>query len=142
MSGYVYFITGDPLDYVKIGWTKKNPFARLRELQTGCPNHLFVLTYVSGSLEDEARLHRTFDLLHYRGEWFVKDLKLNDFLDYLTEFGDRLEEECPRQKFEDAIWDVLVSGYDFPDRPHAGIYKRSADAREWHFLFPGEEIPS
>jgi hypothetical protein len=139
MSGFVYFIGNvDRSHYVKIGWCRHSPFARLKELQTGCPEHLTVFTYFPGSLEDERRLHRTFDLLRYRGEWFINDLKLRDFIDYLTEFDDKLEEECSRERFEEAVWDVLVSGYDYPHRDNLELYKRSADKREWKSLFPDE----
>lgn len=140
MTGFVYFIGSlDSSPYVKIGWALHSPFRRLKELQTGCPDHLTVFTYFRGSIEDERRLHRTFDLLHYRGEWFINDLKLRDFIDYLTEFDEKLEEECPRERFEGAVWDVLVTGYNWPHRPNLAIYKRSADPSEWRALFPDEQ---
>lgn len=44
--GYVYFITD--LFNIKIGYTKNNPNKRLKQLNTGSPNQLYLLGYIKG----------------------------------------------------------------------------------------------
>lgn len=139
MSGFIYFIETEGGEYVKIGWSLNHPEGRRRTLQTGCPKPLDLVAFFPGSLEDERRLHRTFAELAYRGEWFFHIHKLRDFTWYLTSDGER-GPEVPRQIFEDAIWDVLVSGYEWPHRSDLEEYTASANPEPWRFLFPGETL--
>jgi len=106
MSGFVYLITMEPDEFVKIGFTRANPRSRLDTLQTGCPQALRLMAYFPGSMEDEKRLHMTFEELRFRGEWFEVRDKLQDLLTYLGDFRDPY---CSREAFEGAIHDCVIT---------------------------------
>ena len=64
----VYFIA-DEHGRVKIG-NATNPEDRLRALQTGNPDQLQLLRVIAGDEATETWLHKHFDALHIKGEWF------------------------------------------------------------------------
>lgn len=72
-SGFVYFAAiGDPyITHVKIGFTSKDPEARLRNLQTGCPFRMRLIGYVFGNEGREADLHDVLSEHRCEGEWFT-----------------------------------------------------------------------
>jgi hypothetical protein len=70
VSGYVYFITTAEAERVKIGYTKNNPQARLRDLQVGSPVKLCIIATQRGSCSLERELHGEFDQYRLHGEWF------------------------------------------------------------------------
>lgn len=72
-EGFVYFIAiGEPyVTYVKVGFTRKNPAARLRDLQTGCPFKMRLLGYVFGCRAMEQELHDVLGDDRAEGEWFA-----------------------------------------------------------------------
>lgn len=72
-EGFVYFVAiGDPYPtHVKIGFTRKNPQGRLRELQTGCPYKMRLLGFVFGTVGREQELHDVLRDDRAEGEWFV-----------------------------------------------------------------------
>lgn len=134
-TGFVYFITSEPDLFVKIGWALHCPERRLRELQTGCPEPLRLMAYFPGSREDERRLHDTFAELHHRGEWFYNQHKLTDLIQYLSDnYPKPTETGASREVFEAATWDVIITGYDFPDKPDLGEYRVSANGDLWKHL--------
>jgi hypothetical protein len=106
VSGFVYFIACEPLGAVKIGFTKQGPISRLAALQTGSPARLKLLTYFPGDLSDEARLHKAFAPLHISGEWFRHECKLEDFVNWVSGHGERVQ--STREAFENALHDVLM----------------------------------
>lgn len=69
-DGYVYAIQArGPEGPVKIGFSR-DPWKRLRELQTGCPDELRLLAVEPNSVpEDERRYHASIGA-PIRGEWF------------------------------------------------------------------------
>ena len=89
-KGYVYFIaealpyhgrmdvpgqyrteTGQfRVEYIKIGWTTKEPKKRLAALQTANPRALFILGSIFTNSEAEGMIHRTLVNGRVRGEWF------------------------------------------------------------------------
>lgn len=71
-TGFVYFITiGQPYPtHVKIGFTRKNPFARMAGLQTGCPFRMSLLGFIFGSEGFERELHDVLAEERREGEWF------------------------------------------------------------------------
>jgi hypothetical protein len=73
----VYFIRAG--DAIKIGRTT-NLAARFRALATASPVPLELLATVSGGRELEAQLHREWQHLHIRGEWFEADEELLRFI--------------------------------------------------------------
>jgi len=68
--GLVYIITDGT--YHKIGITKKNVTARLKQMQIGNANELIVVSYQQVRRYDivEQHLHRKFNSKRYKGEWF------------------------------------------------------------------------
>ncbi len=73
LDGNVYFIACPEPRSIKIGYTRKHPINRLKQLQTGCPSALVLLGWFPGDQCDESDLLR--DLASYRlsGEWFSMD---------------------------------------------------------------------
>jgi hypothetical protein len=106
MTGFVYLITMEPDEFVKIGYTKSHPRSRLDNLQTGCPMPLRLMAYFPATMEDEKRLHMTFDELRYRGEWFYVQDKLRDLLYYLEDLQAPLK---TRAEFEGGIHDCVIT---------------------------------
>ena len=110
-KGYVYFVaealpyhgridvpgqyrteTGQfRVEYIKIGWTTKEPKERLTALQTANPRELFVLGSIFTHSEAERMIHTTLVDGRVRGEWF--DFKA---------IGERL-----------AMWMPIFHYYDF-----------------------------
>jgi len=71
---------------VKIGYTSRRVRRRLSEAQTYAHQKLAILADVSGTLDDEAKLHRLFKDYLVRGEWYryegiVRELILHITLD-------------------------------------------------------------
>ena len=73
-STYVYAVAGEGMPYVKIGVTG-NPDARVRQLQTGNPHHLYLArrwgpftSRMAGRIE--MGLHYIFSDFRMKGEWF------------------------------------------------------------------------
>lgn len=64
----IYFITAGN-KHVKIGYSA-NPEKRLKELQTGNPLKLKLVTTIPGSYETEKALHLYFTRNKREGEWF------------------------------------------------------------------------
>lgn len=73
-KGFVYLITDGEL--FKIGYSANHPSTRLAQCQTGNPNSLRLIGFISGDLETERDLHRQFAANRVRGEWF--SLSAND----------------------------------------------------------------
>lgn len=70
-EGYVYFILDREMDRVKIGYTRKDPNKRLKQLQTGSSSELELLYYVEANgFNTERYLQRLFNGLKIHGEWF------------------------------------------------------------------------
>lgn len=71
-EGFVYFIGigSEYVTHVKIGFTRGNPYARMRDLQTGCPFQMRMLGFVLGNMAQEAELHDVFKEHRCVGEWF------------------------------------------------------------------------
>ncbi len=85
--GYVYFVAAQSRDLlIKIGFAK-DPFKRLRTLQTGSPLDLELFGYVAGTEVLERRLHRIFERDRMHGEWFVADGYLRDLVFGLVACG-------------------------------------------------------
>jgi hypothetical protein len=109
MRGFIYFIACEPLEAVKIGFTKTHPKGRLRALQTGCPSPLRLLAFAPGTVEEEALLHATFEPLHIQGEWFRHELKLKALVAFIA--SDPRGQD--RRSLEESISDVLFAAREF-----------------------------
>ena len=60
----------DGAAFLKIGWAKDSPESRMKQLQTGNPRGLELLTSFPGSRRLEQRIHRALSLYRVQGEWF------------------------------------------------------------------------
>jgi len=78
-----YFKMGHP-GYVKFG-RARNPYTRVRELQTGCPLHLELWAAVDLDDRNEFRIHSAFSEYRLRGEWFSYEGDVGDFVQILIE---------------------------------------------------------
>lgn len=65
-------------DLVKIG-TSVQPLARLKSLQTGCPNKIAILALVPGGHAFERTLHRRYARERVSGEWFKVSPRLREW---------------------------------------------------------------
>ena len=78
----IYFITDK--QNIKIGYTKNSVKKRLKQLQTSCPEQLYILGWIDGDLETESFLHKKFSKsrIRYNGEWFRPT---EDLISYINE---------------------------------------------------------
>lgn len=72
-EGFIYAISDRK--YVKIGVTKRDPYIRLAEMQTGNAETLKVIKYwnINNIYSKEEEIHRILGDKNYRGEWFRFD---------------------------------------------------------------------
>ena len=84
-QGFVYFITNNY--NIKIGFTKNNPYKRLKQLNTGSDNKLYLLGYMKGTMKTESELHKKFEGFKFRNssEWFTPDDSIIDFINQNNE---------------------------------------------------------
>jgi hypothetical protein len=76
---HVYFIQSGCHGPIKIG-RGADPEKRLKELQTGSPQPLFLLGSIVGAPHNEGRLHHHFRGSQMRGEWFRPTRGLLEFI--------------------------------------------------------------
>lgn len=79
----VYFIQAGDGGEIKIG-TAQNPWARLKELQTGNGKQLRLLAVVPGGPREEGELHDRFRAHGIRGEWFAPHAEIITFVEGVT----------------------------------------------------------
>lgn len=84
----IYLIHQWDTDYYKIGYTRGSVDKRLKELQTGTPNELMVISYFESDYAKmiESTFHRLHKAKKVSGEWF----ELND--NFVLNFKD----ECTK----------------------------------------------
>lgn len=75
----IYFIQS-PDKSIKIGFTNKDPNARLKSLQTGSHYKLILLGVIPGNRNLEIKLHNRFKNSHIRGEWYKSSDRLIKFI--------------------------------------------------------------
>jgi hypothetical protein len=85
-KGIIYFIHGEGIPAIKIGYTVKVE-RRLADLQIGSPVLLSVVAQCASSLRGEALLHKTFDYCRMHREWFRLDDKLRQFIELVKGAG-------------------------------------------------------
>lgn len=78
-NGYVYFIAGADLSEVKIGFSK-NPWARVKEFQTGRAEKLSVVATVKTTGISEVAIHDLFSEERSSGEWFLVTARLQSVI--------------------------------------------------------------
>ena len=90
---YVYLMEAVGLGYIKVG-RAKDPFQRLRELQTGCPKPIVLRTcfLCENAAEREGALHRKLAQFRSHGEWFEVDSGyLRNLLIIVESFGGKTD---------------------------------------------------
>lgn len=87
--GKIYFITN--FSEIKIGFTTLSPEKRLQQLNTGSSNQLYLLGYISGSMQTESDLHKKFNNIRVRnnGEWFNGTDELIDYINEVNEWPNK-----------------------------------------------------
>lgn len=86
-SGWIYFVLSSETKEIKIGYTERNVDKRIAEMQTGHPHKLELLASLSGNMEFEKSLHRKFGAMRIRGEWFMPDPALIQYIDVIKKGG-------------------------------------------------------
>lgn len=86
---FVYFIATGDLERVKIGLAA-NPVGRLHELQTGCPEKLYLIASAEGDRSDERKLHEHFGASRLGGEWFSRTDELIVLMGLLNPWRTRI----------------------------------------------------
>lgn len=84
----VYFIGCDEMPYIKIG-TTNDIDKRLAGIQTSVPYDIDVLFVIPGDRSQEKKTHEAFDKYRKRGEWFIKDGKLKEYIEYMMNTNNR-----------------------------------------------------
>lgn len=133
--GLIYFIASRHGDEarVKIGFTKGDPMARLRNLQCGSPVPLGIYTAFDGSRATEKLFHETFAPLRLHGEWFEVKGKLRDFMMCL------MEEALSRRPISlalvlEVVEVVILADEPIRDDDDPAEYMASADMRPWRWF--------
>lgn len=134
-QGLVYFITaihGKEVR-VKIGFTRGDPIARLRNLQCGSPLPLGIYTAFDGDEDMERRFHETFAPLRLHGEWFDMKGKLRDFMVVL------MEDAMGRKPADwvhilEAVELVILATDPIRDDDDPDEYMASANTAPWEWM--------
>ncbi len=86
--GYIYFIRHPGREEIKIGFAM-NVQHRMSQLRSAMPHGIEVLLVISGTLEDEAGLHRRFtgNRISSQNEWFKPTSELLDYIKQEIETG-------------------------------------------------------
>ncbi len=73
----LYFISDG--NYIKIG-IANNVEERIKQLQTGNPNKLFIVSQFENRGQLEKAIHKKFSHLHVGGEWFQYTNEIKEYL--------------------------------------------------------------
>lgn len=104
---HVYFIATKDKSLVKIG-VSRDPYRRLKTLQTGNPVELEMLHIELGSYRREKELHEMFANLRTNGEWFEFRGRLKAFAEVEKFFAPEYAYPCDRARsIREAMWDML-----------------------------------
>jgi hypothetical protein len=83
-KGYVYFFTTKDLSKVKIGYSKKNPYARMGEYQNQEKQPLqMIAIYPVMNKNTERKIHKYLNHKRLHKEWFVYDMEVCSLLKQL-----------------------------------------------------------
>lgn len=80
--GLIYFISEEFGEFIKIGITHDDVILRLKSIQTGNPRDLLILHsfWSEDARNKEKEIHKLFDDLNVKGEWFLKDKEIMDYI--------------------------------------------------------------
>ncbi|GEM_PF-4239137 len=77
--GYVYFIGAEGAARLKIGYSK-NPWARIKEFQTGNDEKLYVLATAKTTTPGETDIARLFINAKLEGDWYTRTDEINQVI--------------------------------------------------------------
>lgn len=80
----IYFIYSKNDNKCKIGFTKNNPYKRLKQLNTGNSSPLLLLGFVEGDIIKEKSIRNQFHYLKENLEWLKINQELIDFINKNT----------------------------------------------------------
>ena len=138
-TGQIYFVMNPNDGCIKIGYTGRTVWERMRNLKTGNTAPLFLLGVIRGTLEDEMMIHELFADCRVPGlEWFRSTRELHAFMIlYLDRFGisfdDNLDDPIQGDRMQDRRESVAARIMDesnpMPDYPLPdGHYNRVMDS--------------
>ncbi len=138
---FVYFIQGEITGCVKIG-VARDPALRLKTLQTGCAERLFLIRSLPGDRRLERWLHKRFAALRVRGEWFrfSSEMKLIEPNSDLAGecFRDRsFPEDGPRATLIRSVEDFCLARKISPQVLAARVLN---DRKFWFRLVNGQNV--
>lgn len=81
---------------VKIGFTTKSVSARIKALQTGCPDELRLICSAPATRLEEQTVHNTFAACRVKGEWFRASPQLTRFIRAISR-GTPILQALPRR---------------------------------------------
>jgi hypothetical protein len=67
---FIYLVQALGTNLYKIGYST-NPESRLINMQTDCPFGVRLAAVIPGTIKDEKILHKKYDHLRFRREWFI-----------------------------------------------------------------------
>lgn len=128
----IYFIRNTDSGYIKVGYTSKDPLARMAYLQVGSAAKLELVGVIDGEREDERALHQALAEHRVAGEWF----KPNTLLSLSMRMA-RAVDRGPRKSCTREFWNghlqrdvVALTGISQPmlSRIRKGDRRPSAEA--------------
>lgn len=103
-QGQVYFIACTETNRVKIGFTRGDPIARLRALQTGSAGQLRLMCARPGTPEMERDLHHRFRECNIHGEWFQPN---DELVKHMLSIVFVEASYCARDGYEPDDWVIV-----------------------------------
>lgn len=109
-AGTIYYIRCSETNFIKIGYTRGNPMARMASLQTGTPSKLNLMAVHPGSMEMERKIHEKLAPHRVRGEWFDDS---DDVFDHLVKVVATTIAISKLEGRESPAWALAVAGVLF-----------------------------
>lgn len=78
-EGRIYVMHDTDRDLLKVGWTRRSPEVRRRELEQSIGTTIVLLTTVPGTMAQEKIMHWNFAAHRVYGEWFHNVPAVRDF---------------------------------------------------------------
>lgn len=111
----VYFIGLEGHTAIKIGFTANNDVSvRLRQLQTGQPQKLYLIGTIDGDRSVEQTLHKELAALRRNGEWFDGGAGLRHLVEHIIATGEWYACRGPRLLGYQWVWAFSDAENDDP----------------------------
>lgn len=82
-SNYIYYVADTVNDVVKVG-ISRNPWSRVKDLQTGSASKFELLATLKTDERSERLIHEKLDSVRVKGEWFSRCEALNTLIDKVS----------------------------------------------------------